>query len=301
LCGKKKVKKLDDFEVLYNHRLFYALCYQKKKELFLNKEEDKESVFAISQIHSKPGFNLLKTNMPKLLRFFSMRKLKYSFLTLCLKKNLFSRKKSLSLLELNKFLCKSLQAYYGVEKVSVKLASAQLLLLPFLKRHKRKLLKKLFSFQRNRSLKKYFQETVELFYFVHICFSKGNAFLLAKFIAYMLEKNRRQLIFIKFLRKCVQCFFNGVSKISSKRLRRKRKKLLVQKTSNFLSQPFLAINGMRILIKGRVNKRRRSKKFLFSSGQFSLQTLDTCIDYYQTHANTIYGSFGIKVWISKRK
>lgn len=295
-----KSRKLDDFEVLYSRRLFYALCYQKKKELFLDKKDDTESVFSVSQVHLKPGYNLVKTNMSKLSGFFSLRKLKYSFYSLSLRKFLSSREKSQSLLELNKFLCQSLQAYYGVEEVSVKLASAQMLILPFLKRHKKIFVKKLFAFQRNRSLKKYFHETVELFYFLHVCFSKGNAFLLAKFIAYMLEKNRKQLIIVRFLKKCVQCFFKGFSKTSRKGSAKKKKNFSLEKSLKYSSNSFLAINGMRILIKGRLNKRRRTKKFLLSSGQFSLQTLDTCIDYHQTHATTIYGSFGIKVWISKK-
>jgi hypothetical protein len=296
-----KLKKVNDFEILYNRRLFYILCYQKKKGLFVNKEEEQDAVSSFSQLHKKPGFDLVKTNLSKLSRFFGMRKLKYSFYSLCLRKFMRQKKRDQSLLQLNKFLGQVLQKYYGIEQVCVKMTSMQLFLLPFLKCQKKVFVKKLSSFERNRSLQKYFSETVELFYFLHVCFSKGNAFLLAKFIAYLLEKNRKQLIIVKFLRKCMQAFFTGVSRLSSKRLRKEKKNLSNKKIKKSSSLRFLAISGMRILIKGRLNKRRRTKKFLFSSGQFSLQTMDLGVDYYQTQANTIYGSFGIKVWIAKRK
>lgn len=39
---------------------------------------------------------------------------------------------------------------------------------------------------------------------------------------------------------------------------------------------------------------------VIQEGQISLQTIRTPIDYYQTQAITLYGAFGIKVWLAKK-
>jgi hypothetical protein len=112
-------------------------------------------------------------------------------------------------------------------------------------------------------------KTVETLYFVLGTFGYGNASLLGKLVSYMIEKNRKHMLTVRFLKKALQIFFQN------------------------LPGNFLAVDGLKILIKGRFNKRRRTKTIVLQQGQISLQTLKTPIDYHQTQAITLYGAFGI--------
>jgi len=57
------------------------------------------------------------------------------------------------------------------------------------------------------------------------------------------------------------------------------------------------LTGIKIVIKGRFNKAPRAKTSIIHFGEFSLQTFDSKIDYYQSTAYTINGTFGVKVWL----
>ena len=130
--------------------------------------------------------------------------------------------------------------------------------------------------KKNKELSKFFFEVIECTYFIFSTFGFGNAALLSSFIKSFLESSRKQLLLVKFLQKILSVFFE---KLPSK---------------------VRAIEGIKILIKGRFNKRRRTKTYVIQEGQISLQTINLPIDYSQSYAITLYGSFGIKIWISKR-
>jgi ribosomal protein S3 len=55
------------------------------------------------------------------------------------------------------------------------------------------------------------------------------------------------------------------------------------------------IAGAKLVIKGRFNRAPRARKIIMQFGQFSLQSLNSKIDYYQSTAYTINGTFGIKI------
>ena len=57
------------------------------------------------------------------------------------------------------------------------------------------------------------------------------------------------------------------------------------------------LTGAKITIKGRFNRAPRAKKIIMQFGKFSLQSINSKIDYFQSTAYTINGTFGIKVWI----
>jgi len=57
------------------------------------------------------------------------------------------------------------------------------------------------------------------------------------------------------------------------------------------------LTGAKIVIKGRFNRAPRAKKVIMQFGKFSLQSIDSKIDYYQSTAYTSNGTFGIKVWL----
>lgn len=267
-----------DLSLEYKQRFFFFLISKERKKILLKKKK-KMSVLSIVKRASLP--KLIRVKLFKLKKLFVIRKLKYSLTDLQLRNTFsnsesFRTKKGTNLLDLNKALCKSLQNFTGLEKIQVRIHSNQLSFVPTMKVYYTFLLKELFVFQRSRDLNKYFFETLETLYFVLGTFSYGNAALLAKTLVYLLENTRKQIYIVRFIKKVLSIFF---LKIPSS---------------------FLAVNGIKVLIKGRFNKRRRTKTLIIQQGQISLQTLKTPIDYYQTQAITMYGSFGIKVWLSKR-
>lgn len=73
------------------------------------------------------------------------------------------------------------------------------------------------------------------------------------------------------------------------------KKCLNQYKTHLLSEQ---VKGIKIHIKGRLNGRNRSSLYKIRIGSVPLSTLSQKILYSFCPAFTIYGSFGIKVWIA---
>lgn len=265
----------------YRNRLFFFLILKKLKGVNVKKKEDAKLLGAVKNL-SKSYYNncnLVRLNLPKFSRLFILQKFNYNFRGFFLKKSVpasLLNKNTFDLLELNENLCRTIQSYSGIEEVRLNIFSNQLNYVPSFKFFQKKIFKELSRFQRNRDFKRYFVETLENLYFVVRTFGFGNAYLLSQLLVFLLENTRNQTSVAKFFKKSLQILFRSIP---------------VQ---------HIAIGGLKILIKGRFNKRRRTKKMVLQEGQISLQTVSTPIDYYQTHAVTIYGSFGIKVWISKR-
>jgi hypothetical protein len=57
------------------------------------------------------------------------------------------------------------------------------------------------------------------------------------------------------------------------------------------------LTGIKITIKGRFNRAPRARTVKIHFGKFSLQSFDSKVDYYQSTAYTINGTFGVKVWL----
>ena len=57
------------------------------------------------------------------------------------------------------------------------------------------------------------------------------------------------------------------------------------------------ISGIKILISGRINGFPRAKKKTLRLGSLPLQSIKSRVDYYESTAYTLNGTFGIKVWI----
>lgn len=55
------------------------------------------------------------------------------------------------------------------------------------------------------------------------------------------------------------------------------------------------LTGLKIVIKGRFNKAPRAKTGNIHFGKFSLQSFNSKIDYHQSTAFTVNGTFGVKV------
>jgi len=120
--------------------------------------------------------------------------------------------------------------------------------------------------------------TPELSCYLNVLTSiKGSAFFLANILSTKLYKMRS-------------------------RIDRKSQTRFLVFVNNLLEHVFkhnnLNIKGIRVNINGRINGVPRSKSWCCSEGKMSLQRMDTKIDYYYLPSQTVYGTFGIKVWIN---
>jgi ribosomal protein S3 len=57
------------------------------------------------------------------------------------------------------------------------------------------------------------------------------------------------------------------------------------------------LTGVKIVIKGRFNRAPRARASSIHFGKFSLQSFNSRIDYHQSTAYTVNGTFGVKVWL----
>lgn len=78
--------------------------------------------------------------------------------------------------------------------------------------------------------------------------------------------------------------------------------LFFVKTSLFalISSKFSRVNGIKILISGRLNGAQRARTRTIQVGKIPRQSLSSVIDYYLDTIYTPNGTFGIKVWICEK-
>jgi hypothetical protein len=70
--------------------------------------------------------------------------------------------------------------------------------------------------------------------------------------------------------------------------------------TELVKKEIFKINGLKLIIKGRLNKSPRSRKKEIVLGSIPLQTIRTKIDYCQSTAFTSVGTFGLKLWICRK-
>jgi hypothetical protein len=271
----KNVCTVSDLTLDFKQRFLFFLVLKEKK-IFLAKKKKKMSLLCVLKRSYIP--KILRIRLPKLNKLFKLNKVRFRYDNFNVIKTFLAcnSKSTLDILELNRYLCVSLQKFTGIEKINIRFKSNQLSFLPSLKLYLNFILKELVQFQRNKNLNLFFFETLEILYFVLGTFSKGNAALLANYLSFLLENSRKHVFIVRFLKKALDVFF-------------------VKLPSDFLS-----VGGLKIQIKGRFNKRRRTKTLVLQFGQLSSQTISLPLDYSYTQAVTLYGSFGIKVWLSKK-
>lgn len=125
---------------------------------------------------------------------------------------------------------------------------------------------------RRESQNSFFKETINIL--VISIIRKNSAQLLAEFIAYQLNINKRHNFFLIFIKR----FLNTL--------------ILKKKISN--------VSGIKFSIKGRFNGGLRANKRTYESGNVSIQTINSSINYHQATSYTRNGTFGIKVWICRK-
>lgn len=119
----------------------------------------------------------------------------------------------------------------------------------------------------------YFEPGISLFCLMNV--TKKSSLLVAKFIARFFKifhKSKKILKFLLFLSKFVA---------NTDNIRFKNSK----------------IKGLKIQIKGRTGGVPRSRKHIFEKGCIPLQTISSTVNYSLVHIHTIYGAFGLKVWV----
>nr|YP_009579082.1 ribosomal protein S3 [Vischeria stellata]QBK36861.1 ribosomal protein S3 [Vischeria stellata] len=264
-----KTKK--NIYILHYYEKYLFIFFSEYIKLYPTKKDIFPYIVKRSNLTKLRKIFLLKLQAPVYIKKFNL-----NFFIFYLK-NTHSRsftKFNPNFLSLHHSLCKSLHNYTGIENIKLKFYSTQLLFMPSLRLYLRFFLKELFFFKRNKALSAYFYNVIEIVYFVLSTYGIGNAKLLAYHISHLLENTRKHLDVVKFLKKVIDLYFMKIPKL-------------------------LVINGIRVLITGRFNKRQRSKSVLIQKGEICLHTFTKSIDYYQTQAVTFCGSFGIKIWFAK--
>jgi hypothetical protein len=118
----------------------------------------------------------------------------------------------------------------------------------------------------------FFKEGKSLF--IPLVTQKNSAKLLGTFIAAKLETVKRHNFFFNFLQESLTLV---------------------------IDQKLSKIQGVKIIIAGRLNNAARSRAKIIKSGKISLLKINSKIDYSESTAFTSNGTFGIKVWICEKK
>jgi hypothetical protein len=171
---------------------------------------------------------------------------------------------------LNQFF-KSLNLFYS------KLININLILEPLnsklihtLKKKEHDIIKKKLIKLKKYQKSNFFKEGINtIFALIH---KKNSAFLLSNFVSIILKKLKYHNFFLKFLKSALTILLSDKI-ISSK------------------------IQGIKIKIKGRLNKAPRAKNKIITIGNLPLFTITSNIDYSETTGYTANGTLGVKVWV----
>jgi len=131
-----------------------------------------------------------------------------------------------------------------------------------------KLFKKNFMFLQKFRNSEFFREGI------NVCFAtvrnKKTSHLLAVFIGSQLKTVKRHKFLLSFLKRTLDLF---------------------------VASNFSELEGVKIVVKGRLNGAPRARHKILTTGRIPTQTIDAQIDYAQVTVQNANGSYGIKVWI----
>ena len=74
----------------------------------------------------------------------------------------------------------------------------------------------------------------------------------------------------------------------------------VDRACSFFFTELSDLEGLRIQVRGRMNKSKRTQRFVTQYGRIPAQTINYAVQYSTDEAYTTYGSMGVKVWIAYR-
>lgn len=180
-----------------------------------------------------------------------------------------------SLKEFQEILIKSLEAYTK-NKILVSVMLQNLNRYKNLSRIQIEDLKQIFKQLRNFVKKSFFKETINIL-FVSIS-KRKSAKVFADFISDQFRRNQLKTDQVTISRK--DNYFLG---------------FLKQTIMLLIKSEISRVMGVKIVIKGRFNRAPRARISNICLGKFSLQSFNSKIDYHQSTAYTINGTFGVKV------
>jgi ribosomal protein S3 len=117
----------------------------------------------------------------------------------------------------------------------------------------------------------FFKDGIELLF--HVTYNRNSANLLAKFVSLQFKKIKRHKFFLAFLKKTLTVLLNST-----------------------LSK----VQGIKIIVRGRLNGAPRAKHKIITIGDVPTQRINANMDYAQTTSHDANGSYGVKVWIIEK-
>jgi hypothetical protein len=85
------------------------------------------------------------------------------------------------------------------------------------------------------------------------------------------------------------------------KLKLKQKQLLKLKLLKLISPLNFYINGLKLIVNGKIKGKLRSSFSSVKSGSVPIQTINKNIDFAQIHVYTLYGAFGLKLWVCHKQ
>lgn len=250
-----------------------SLAYFKRLQthIKINKKYQKKK----KSFSQKEFFSNQKTNLKK---FQKEKKVKNKINLLSSK---LGKNQTISLKEFQEVLLESL-ARYTKNKINISITLQNLNNSKQLSQNQIKdfkiTLRQLRKFVKNS----FFKEAINIL-FINVV-KRKSAKLLAEFISDQFRLNQLRTDQMAISRK--DNYFLGFLKQSIKLL---------------IKSEISGLTGIKIVIKGRFNRAPRARSTILQFGKFSLQSFSSKIDYFQSTAYTINGTFGIKVWTCENK
>lgn len=225
-----------------------------------------------------PGKILLNNQITNLKKFQQEKKVKNRVNILSDKLN---KNQAINLREFQEIILESL-AKYTKNKINISVTLQNLNSTKQLSQSQIKDFKVTFKQLRKFVKNSFFKEAINIL-FITVT-KRKSAKLLAEFISDQFRLNQLRSDQIAISRK--DNYFLGFLKQSIKLL---------------ITSEISSLTGIKIVIKGRFNRAPRARSVILQFGKFSLQSFDSKIDYFQSTAYTINGTFGIKVWTCENK
>lgn len=170
---------------------------------------------------------------------------------------------------------------------------------------------------------KFFKNNLIIFTFINLNIylkkKKKQIFILFKYLkkSALLLFPRRFNFFLDFIQLSILFLENKIEikffiTIISEIFRILQKKMhskffiFINKYFHYLvSNPFKSLStsnllGIKFCINGKLKGKPRSNNYMFVAGTVPIQSVNTSIDYSKAHAFTIYGVFGIKIWVFRK-
>jgi hypothetical protein len=149
----------------------------------------------------------------------------------------------------------------------------------------------------------------QIFRFVHkrnhnkfFAFIKSLFMAIVKKFPLKLRKLKIQLLKLKKqLRLLNLSHINSYNGNNILKLKLKQKQLLKLKLLKLISPLNFYINGLKLIVNGKIKGKLRSSFSSVKSGSVPIQTINKNIDFAQIHVYTLYGAFGLKLWVCHKQ